>query len=156
MEAGTSSSTFNEPPASKRRRLDSSGTATKVDDRDDADLSDTLASGSTPSGSPSRKGKERQQVDEIKEEDMAESDGEGPLDDGDGLMADLSEEAKKRLAMRDADGWVFPCFPPNPQPPADLERTVLWGTGICQERSSESRSRTSSRTTLPSSSQAPI
>lgn len=112
MEASTSSSTLNESPASKRRRLHSIGTAARVEGWDDAGLSGTLASGSTLAGSPSRKGKERQQDDETEEEEMVvkddldDSDDEGPLDDGDGLMADLSEEAKERLAMRDADGWV--------------------------------------------------
>lgn len=38
--------------------------------------------------------------------DDSDDDPDGPIDDGDGLMADLSPEARERLAMRDADGCV--------------------------------------------------
>ena len=39
-------------------------------------------------------------------EDDSDADPDASIDDGDGLMADLSAEARERLAMRDADGCV--------------------------------------------------
>jgi hypothetical protein len=55
---------------------------------------------------------ERKLADVVKHEpaaaagDDSDADPDGPIDDGDGLMADLSAEARERLAMRDADGYV--------------------------------------------------
>lgn len=101
-----SSSTLQMSPKGKGRDRSVSNATNGVEEADEFE-------GSVPPAAKRAKKEEPAEVDmdDVKPEQAANGGGEdddddGTIDDGDGTMADLSPEAKERLAMRDADGCV--------------------------------------------------